>query len=114
MAYVTAGLNAAVDGIAAAGARISFHTADPGATGTSEVSGGGYSRPLTTWAAASGGARVGSQVTASIPASTTVTYWGVWSAASGGTFLGGFALAAPEAFGSAGTIQHTPTLSAIN
>lgn len=112
MPYTTAGLNAAADGVAAAGTRISFHTADPGATGTSEVSGTG--RPATTWGAASNGSRAGSQVSAPIPGGTTVTHWGIFSAATGGTFLFGAALTASETFGSAGTIQHTPTITATN
>jgi hypothetical protein len=106
----TTGLNAAANGIATAADRISAHTADPGSTGTSEVAGGSYARQTTTWAVAAGGSRVGSQITASIPAGTTITHWGLWS--SGGTFHGGFALAAPEEFGSAGTWNHTPTLTA--
>lgn len=108
----TSGLNSAVDGIAAAADRISAHTADPGSTGTSEVSGGSYARQTTTWGAASGGSRVGSQVAIPIPAGTTVRYWGLWT--SGGTFKGGFALTADEVFGSAGTLNHTPTLTATN
>ena len=111
MSFNNNGKNAAVDGIAAAGAYISAHTADPGSTGTSEVSGGSYARQQTTWGAASAGSRAGSQVSIPIPASTTVAYWGIWSAASGGTFLGGWALSASEVFGSAGTLQHTPTIT---
>jgi hypothetical protein len=112
MAYSNAGLNAAVDGIAAAGTRISFHTADPGTTGASEVSGTG--RPATTWAAATTGARAGSQVSAPIAGGTTVTHWGIFSAATGGTFIYGGALAAPETFGSAGNLLHTPTINVTN
>lgn len=112
MPYTDPALKAAVDGIAAAGARISFHTGDPGATGASEVSGTG--RPATTWATATGGTRTGSKVSAPVPASTTVTHWGIWSAATGGTFLFGGSLSAPETFGSAGTIEHTPTLTVTN
>lgn len=108
----TSGLNSAADGIAAAADRISAHTADPGSTGTSEVTGGGYARQTTTWGAASGGARVGSQISASIPAATTITHWGLWT--SGGVFKGGFQLSAPEGFGSAGTWNHTPTITASN
>jgi hypothetical protein len=110
MAFNSNGLNAAVNGIASAGDRISAHTADPGSGGTSEVAGGSYARQTTVWAAASGGERVGSSVAIPIPAGTSVTHWGVWS--SGGTFLGGFALGATEVFGSAGTLNHTPTLDA--
>jgi hypothetical protein len=106
----TNGLNAAVNGIAAAADRISAHTGDPGSTGINEVTGGSYARQTTTWGAASGGARVGSQVTIPIPAATNVTYWGLWS--SGGTFHGGFALADNEDFGAGGNMLHTPTLDA--
>lgn len=111
MGFNTAGLNAACDGIATAGDRISFHTADPGTNGTSEVTGGGYLRQTTTWGAASGGTRVGSQVATTVPA-TTLTHWGIWTA--GGAFLGGNQLSAPQVFGTPGTFQYTPTLSALN
>lgn len=106
------GLNASVNGLAAAADRISAHTADPGSTGTSEVTGGSYARQTTTWGSASAGSRVGSQVAIPIPAGTTVTHWGLWS--SGGTFHGGYALGASETFGAAGTLSHTPTLTAAN
>lgn len=114
MAFSTAGLNAAVNGLVSAGNFISFHTADPGTTGASEVTGGSYARQGSTFAAAASGSRAGSQVSAAIPAGTTITHWGLWSAATGGTFLYGGTLPAPEAFGSAGTYQFTPTVSATN
>lgn len=117
--YSDAGLDAHLDGIKAAGTRISFHTADPGTTGANEVSGTG--RPATTWGANGaytgppvGRRSVGSQVSAPIPAATTVTHWGLFTLASGGVFLYGGLLDAPEGFGSAGTIQHTPTLVSTN
>jgi hypothetical protein len=100
----------AVNAVAAAGTYISAHTADPGTGGASEVAGGSYARQQTTWAAASAGARVGSQVTIPIPAGTTVTHWGVWSAASAGTFYGFFDMA-DEVFGSGGNLLVTPTLA---
>ena len=109
--YSTAGLNAASDGIAAAGTWIQMHTADPGAAGTTGVTG---SRAQTTWGAASNGSRTGTQVSIAIGAGVTVTHWSLWSASSAGTFLGGFALSASEAFGAAGTIQHTPTITSTN
>lgn len=112
MPFNNNGLNAAANGIAAAGTYISAHTADPTASGTSEVTGGTYARQQTTWAAVANGERVGSQVAIPIPASTTVAWWGIWSAVTGGTFLGGFQLAANEVFGSAGTLNHTPTIDA--
>lgn len=111
MGYTAPALNAAVNGIAAAGAYISFHTADPGTTGASEMIG---TRPATTWAAASGGSRAGSQVTVAVPGGTTITHWGIWSAPTGGTFLYGAALPAPEPFPTAGSILHTPTITVRN
>jgi hypothetical protein len=114
--YTTSGLNSAVDGVAAAATYISFHTSDPTTVGDHEVTGGSpaYARVQTTWATASGGSRVGSQVTANIPASTSVTHWGLWTASTGGTFKYGGALDATETFGSQGTLLHTPTLTATN
>lgn len=110
MAFTDTTLNAAVDAIAALGTWISAHTADPSTTGANEVTGGSYARQQTTWGAASSGDRAGSEVSIPIPAATTVTHWGIWSASTAGTFIGGFALDAQEAFGSAGTLDHTPTL----
>ncbi|MGI8682023.1 MAG: phage tail fiber protein [Mycobacteriales bacterium] len=110
MAFTDAALNAAVDGIAAAGSWISAHTADPVATGTAQAG----TRVQTTWGAAgsgaTGGDRTGSQVSIGVAAGVTVTHWGLWSATAAGTFLGGFALGAPEAFGAAGNLLLTPTL----
>lgn len=114
MPNTDAGLDAGLNGRAAAGARIAFFTADPGNTGANEVSGTG--RPTTTWGPVEastnpvGRQRVGSQVTAPIPAGTTVTHWGVFTAATGGALLLAEPLAAQETFGSAGEIKHTPTL----
>lgn len=109
MPFNDSALNDMVNGVAAA-TWISAHTADPGSTGTSEAAGGTYARQQTTWGAASSGDRVGSQVHVPVPAGTTITHWGLWSAVSGGVFKGGFALTAPEVFGAAGTLDHTPTL----
>lgn len=112
MAMYAAGLNAAVDGIASAGTRIAFFSDDPTSAGNNEISGTG--RPATTWGAASNGTRVGTQVGAPIGAGITVKFWGVMTAASGGTLLAAYALPANEAFGSAGTMQFTPTLTVAN
>ena len=114
MPFTTPGLNALVSGLIAAGTRISLHTADPGTTGASEVTGGTYARVATTWGSPASGSAAGSEVSLNVPAGTTVTHWGLWSAATGGTFLFGGALAAAEAFGAAGTQKHTPTITASN
>lgn len=117
MPWYDAGLDDQLNG-AAPSTRIAFFTADPGPSGANEIAGTG--RPATTWGAAEasttpvGRRRVGSQVGAPIPASTTVAWWGISSAATGGTLKGAWPLATPEAFGSAGTINLTPTLLQTN
>lgn len=112
MPYTVAAENAAVTGVKNLGGHISLHTADPGSTGTSEVTGGTYARVLTTWGAVAASAVTGSSVVINVPSGTTITHWGLWSVASGGTFIYGGTLPAPESFGSNGTYSLTPTLSA--
>jgi hypothetical protein len=89
----------------------SMHTADPGSTGTGEVTGGTYTRESITWLPASGGVLDSSNAPVfDIPAGTTITHAGFWSALTGGVFYGADLLvaadeatAAPETFTSAGT-----------
>jgi len=77
----------------------SIHTADPGTTGTGEVTGGSYLRQPITWQASDDGVKaIVGTLTFQIPAGTTITHFGTWNAASGGVFTGGAALAAPQAF----------------
>lgn len=68
----------------------SLHTATPGTTGASEVTGGTYGRQSTTFAAAA----LGIELTANaqnwtLMPSCTVTYFGEWTASTSGTYLGG-------------------------
>jgi hypothetical protein len=105
--------NALLEIVTTKGARyISLHTASPGTTGASEVTGGTYARVATTWGSIAAGSVTGSQVTINVPASTTIQYWGIWDAASGGNYYDGGALPAQETYGSAGTYLLTPTLTA--
>lgn len=90
---------------------ISLHTASPGTTGVNEVAGGSYARVATAWSAASGSSRAGSAVTLNVPASTTITHFGIWSASSGGTYKRGGPLSAQETFTAAGTYTLTPALT---
>ncbi len=61
-------------------AYISLHTADPGATGANEYSGGGYARVAVTWDAESGGYRaLSNHATFSGVAEAGVTHAGIWS-----------------------------------
>lgn len=67
----------------------SLHSADPGTTGTSEISGGSpaYARKALTWTAGASDGIVTASVTFDVPASTTITHAGLWTAITAGTFL---------------------------
>jgi hypothetical protein len=67
---------------------LSLHSADPGSTGTNELTGGSpaYARKPTTWSTPSGGVFTGT-VVFDIPAGSNVAWVGAWSAVTGGTFL---------------------------
>jgi len=72
---------------------VSLHTADPGTTGASEVTGGTYARVAVSWNAASSGSVTQSgALSINLPASTTASYFGVWSASTAGTYYIGGAL----------------------
>ena len=74
-------------------AYISLHTADPGTTGASEVTGGSYARVAATWNAPSGGSVTNSNaLSINLPASTTAAYFGIWSAITVGNYYIGGAL----------------------
>lgn len=74
---------------------LSLHTASPGTTGASEVTGGSYARQAITFGTPSAGSQVSagtdaSQSFAGMPAEGSGTpYFGVWTASSGGTYLAG-------------------------
>lgn len=112
MAYTSTADTTAITAVKNAATFISLHTADPGTTGTSEVSGGTYARVATTWGTVTAGSVTGSAVTINVPAATTIAYWGLWTAGTGPTFYYGGTLTASETFGSAGTYSLTPTLTA--
>jgi hypothetical protein len=85
---------------------VSLHTADPGGTGANEVTGGSYARVAITWNAPSAGSMINSAPsTVNVPASTTVTHFGVWDAVTTGNFLGKAALSATQTFSSGGTLS---------
>ena len=103
MALSTAGKNVALDAIAAVAGYVSLHTGDPGGTGANEVVGGSYARQAGTWNAASGGNLDNSNAPSfSVPASTTVSHFGLWSAPTGGTYYGSGSLSSSESYGAAG------------
>jgi hypothetical protein len=119
MASTNAYKIAVADFIAGRGAVLSLHSADPGTTGASELSGGGYARKTTTWGAAAMGAgadtgkavAVGSAQTFDVEAGDTAAWLGVWNA-TGPTFLYGKALTPSVSIvGSNGQVQVTPTIT---
>lgn len=75
---------------------LSLHTADPGTTGTNEVTGGSYARQAITFGSASGGSKASTdaQSFSGMPAEAGNLWVGIWSASTGGTFIWGDATAA--------------------
>jgi hypothetical protein len=90
--FPAATLNAAIAAALVPGTTyyLSLHSADPGTTGASEFTGGGYARQAIVFGAASGGV-IANNAAISVPnaGSTAADYVGFWSASSGGTYLGG-------------------------
>ena len=85
---------------------VSLHTADPGETGASEVSGGSYARQAGSFSVASGGAvENDANINFTDMPATTVTHVGVWDAASAGNFLWGGALSASKTTNAGDTFQ---------
>lgn len=89
----------------------SLHSAAPGSTGASEISGGSpaYARKAITWGAAAGGQVTGT-VTFDVPSGVTVAGAGLWSAATGGTFIDGGTVAS-QTFSAQGTYTLTLTFT---
>ena len=105
-----AGKNVALDALGDVAVYVSLHTADPGTTGTNEVTGGtpAYARKAAeAWASASGGSMsaYGTDPVFDVPA-CTVAYAGLWSASTAGTFYGSAQLTS-ETFSAQGTYTLT-------
>lgn len=101
---VDAGENLMLDGLAGGVSFVSLHTADPSTDGSSEVSGGSYTREAISWAsAASGSVSTSASIVFDVPGSTTISHLGYWSASTAGTFYGSRALDASQTYATAGT-----------
>lgn len=95
--------NLMLDQLGTVAVYVSAHTADPGTTGTNEVTGGSYARKSITWAAAATANLNSSNAPVfDIPAGNTITHIGLWSAVTAGTFYGSFDIT-DEAFAADGT-----------
>jgi hypothetical protein len=92
-------------------AKVSLHTADPGSTGASEVSGGSpaYARVTPPSPTYNTTGQVTFQVTFNVPAGTTVAGVGLWD--SSNNFLDGGTVVS-QAFASQGTYTATVTFQA--
>lgn len=109
---VTATKESLAGSYAALATHASLHTADPGTTGTSEVTGGSpaYARVAITWTAGSSdGIYTTNTLTFNLPASTAVTHIGLWSASTGGSFRDKAALVIPS--GSQRTVDVNATFT---
>jgi hypothetical protein len=121
MPYTNAGKNLMLDALrginpSVALAYASLHTALPGESGASEVTGGSpaYARkPITMGAAASGSMAATNQPVFDVPGGVTITHVGFWSAVSGGTFLG-YADVTDESFAGQGTYTLTSATLDLN
>lgn len=96
MGLTNATLQAAYTAVKALGAAVSLHTADPGLTGASEVTGGAYARVAAVLPTGANGTGTAPAVDINVPAGVTVTHVGVWTATTGGTFVGGSAALSPS------------------
>ncbi|ARQ95468.1 head protein [Mycobacterium phage Shandong1] len=99
--------------IIAQGNVLSLHTASPGTTGASEVTGGTYGRKTFAWGTptiVAGEARAtGTTQQMNVPAGVTVTHYGVRK--TDGTFLYGKALNPGATLTANGVIDVTPSHS---
>ena len=85
---------------------VSLHTADPGDTGASEVTGGSYIRKVATFDVAASGATANSgNITWTGMPAVTVTHVACWDAESSGNCLWSGALTAQKVLNSGDSFQ---------
>ncbi len=88
------------DNLITVAAYVSLHTADPGETGTSELTGGSYVRKLAGLGAPSNGVSTnGSDILWTGMPAATITHVSLWDAVSGGNCLWTGALTASKTLG---------------
>lgn len=94
--------------------KLSLHTADPGATGASEVTGGSYARQSAGYNTASGGAcaLAGTVSFTGMPASSS-THLGIWDSTGTPKFLQGAALSATATVSAGGTVNVTSATDTV-
>ena len=93
---------------------VQFHTADPGASGTTAVSTGLASRTaLTQNAASSGSQSITATISQTATGADTITHISVWSASTAGTFYYSGALSASKTVASGDTLNLTALTFAL-
>jgi len=108
MPYSALGKNAMLNALGALAVKASLHTADPGANGTNEVTGGNpaYAKKTIAWSAAgSGTMNLDGTAVFDVPAGTTVAFVGFWNTA--GAVFYGSADVTDEVFAAQGTYTLT-------
>ena len=86
---------------------LSLHTADPGAAGANEISGGAYARKSIPWDAAPSAGRLDTQTDIVFDGpgtQVTVTHVGYWTAVTAGTFKNSYALSQSRQIGPGDTL----------
>ena len=111
--------NLMLDALDTAGMHISAHTADPGTTGTAEVTGGApaYARQVAGYdPAAAGSMALTTTETLDIPTGTTVAFLGIWkhvSSTAQADWMGRVDIG-DEVFNSQGTLDVTALTLALD
>ncbi|WP_435107787.1 phage tail fiber protein [Nocardiopsis synnemataformans] len=109
MAFTNALYHPMLSAAATTAVEASLHIADPGSTGASEVTGGGYARQPVAWQPPADGAiRATDAIVFDVPSlgSGEITHVGLWSSA--GAWLGGIPAAVPQPYPSPGTATVEP------
>lgn len=84
----------------------SLHSANPGETGASEITGGSYARQLTTFIVAAGGATENdAAITYTNMPAVTISHVAIWDAATLGNCLWTGALTTPKTLNAGDTFQ---------
>lgn len=116
MPYSVAAKNKMLDALGVA--TLSLHSADPGATGANELTGGSpaYARKAVAApaAASNGSKQVSGSVTFDVPAGSTVAFVGQWSNDATPVWLGYDATDSVESYVAQGTYQVTTTTDDLN
>lgn len=95
MGYSTNGKNVMLDQLGTVAGFASLHSAFPGNTGASEITGGSpaYARKAITWNAAGGGTKSNAtNPTFDVAGALTIAWLGLWSLVTAGVFYGAFPL----------------------